>query len=327
MNLIKNIIVILFSIAIPIVVMEWFLYLENRYELPNKYEYKGAVEVYKVIKSGTHSDKSKRNLYVFGDSFVAGDACAAENKDMPSQLNVLLPEYNVINMGMGGKTVINYIDMLDTLPVRENDSVLLVLYDNDIHIEEESCQIATVLAKRYNIYLPKVCSNILDPETGIRPKDEQGLLRIINQEIKDFKIVELIKEALWNVPLLQKYYYRGEYINYWNDFDSEELIFLESSLAAFDAAAREKGLSVSYAYYPNTNRISYEDSRHAIWLGFIEHASRNLDIEIFDPYPYLVRNAPTETMVWSLTDKHPSCKAHRLMAMALADGIPLVKAE
>jgi len=75
-----------------------------------------------------------------------------------------------------------------------------------------------------------------------------------------------------------------------------------------------RGGSVLFTYYPNTNAISDKDERHAIWKRFIKFLEKNDGIKISDPYPYFIKNAPEKSMVWSLTDKHPNCEAHSLMA-------------
>jgi hypothetical protein len=80
-----------------------------------------------------------------------------------------------------------------------------------------------------------------------------------------------------------------------------------------------KGATLNLTYYPNTNRIDINDPRYSQWLDFIEYVDDKLGLRIDDPYPYIINNASSSSMVWSLTDKHPSCEAHELMANHIKD--------
>ena len=84
--------------------------------------------------------------------------------------------------------------------------------------------------------------------------------------------------------------------------------------------------SVVFTYYPNTNRISNNDARHKTWARFIEYVKEIEGIDILDPYPYFVTHAPKKSMVWSLTDKHPNCAAHKIMADFLVNN-PTIKSK
>ena len=67
-------------------------------------------------------------------------------------------------------------------------------------------------------------------------------------------------------------------------------------------------------YFPNTNNISNNDQRHDIWIKFFKNLENNFQIQHYDPYPYFILNAPQKRMVWSLTDNHPNCEAHKIMS-------------
>ena len=87
---------------------------------------------------------------------------------------------------------------------------------------------------------------------------------------------------------------------------------------------RRNGGSVVFTYYPNTNQISHTDARHETWRRFIEYVRENEGIDILDPYPRFLTDAPQTSMVWSPTDKHPNCAAHKSMADFLVND-PMIK--
>ena len=126
--------------------------------------------------------------------------------------------------------------------------------------------------------------------------------------------VELLKDSLVNVPLMKDLFYRSEYRNRWNQFESEEIKWIDSALVVISEIVHEKQAKLFLNYYPNTNKISSSDERHKKWLRYIVHLKENHKLELDDPYPFFIQNAPKRSMVWSLTDKHPNCEAHNLMA-------------
>lgn len=111
-------------------------------------------------------------------------------------------------------------------------------------------------------------------------KSNRGLLHKINNSIKHFKTVQLLKEAAIQIPSLKKYFYRNDYRNVWNDFDAEENKWLRSTLHVMQQQMDRSGGSIVFTYYPNTNQISNNDIRHKIWLRFIDYVRENEDIYI-----------------------------------------------
>ena len=121
-----------------------------------------------------------------------------------------------------------------------------------------------------------------------------------------------------NVPFISDIFYRTEYQAKWADFGAEETIWLIKSLQEIEKVVRNRNAKLLLAYYPNTNAIVKDDLRHVTWLKFIQYFEQKTNLEILDPYPFFIKNAPDRSMVWSLTDKHPNCAAHGLMAKFLA---------
>jgi len=314
--------IVLASVFLALAAFEYFLAWENspepyppsRVTIQGK-EYPFLYPVRDLFSEG-HSVNEKRKLFLLGDSFVAGWACAKKQQNLSGHLQRLMGAgVEVVNLGVGGKDPSNYVDLLNHFPIREGDKVVVVLYDNDIHISRETCELSVRQQRNWPLHVPEFCAALIANQSVA--KDEEGFLRHGNQILKQFKTFELIKESAYNLPYLSSLFYRSEYTNRWNDFDSEENRWIVSSLPVMRNVAERKGAQFFLAYYPNTNAISADDWRHRVWLKFIEHASRKTQILIGDPYPFFVQNAPRKAMVWSFTDKHPSCDAHLIMARYL----------
>jgi len=223
----------------------------------------------------------------------------------------------VINLGVGGKDPSNYIDFLSFFPIGRGDKVVVILYDNDIHMSQETCELTMRQQKEYPIFSPSFCPSMTQGLSN--SKDKQGLLNKANQLFKEFKVFQLAKESSYNIPYFSNMFYRTDFINRWNQFSSEENRWIVSTIPVMRSIAKARDAQFILTYYPNTNLISPEDRRHDIWLNFATFVSNNTGIQLNDPYFYFIETAPRKSMVWSLTDKHPSCDAHLIMAKYLYD--------
>jgi len=295
---------------------EFFLIFENRFKPVEKTVVEINGESYPFLKGvsteGTLQKSSKsRHLFILGDSFTEGIVCAADNANFPSHLSEMIgADIEVINLGVNGKNTADYVDFLDYFEVVVGDLAIITLYDNDMIISERNCGQIRRQAEKHEVYVPKFCSS----EKAFVDKSSAGLLKVVNKYVKDFKTVQLLKESAAQVPALQGFFYRDEYRNSWNDFKAEENKWLRSSLRVMQEQVQRAGGNVIFTYYPNTNNITRDDYRHQIWTRFLDYAEEQDGIKILDPYPYFVAVAPEKSMVWSLTDKHPNCAAHKIMA-------------
>ena len=277
-----------------------------------------------IEQQGLHTYFQKQNnrsdIFVIGDSFTQGATCAADKEDFPSQLGKMLPPaFNVINLGVGAKNPADYIDFVANLKLDVNDRIVIVLYDNDIHVSPKNCQQIVKQSEKFDIYIPSFCHKtktrpLIKSSSPIIDKSNRTALQKINNYLRDYKVVRLVKESLINMPFARGWFYRTEYRTRWNEYNAEENKWLVSTLKVIKDMAQSKYVEVFFTYYPNTNHISPTDARHNQWLEFIKYVEKNTGIKINDPYPYFIEYAPSPSMVWSLTDKHPNCAAHELMA-------------
>ena len=308
---------IFLSIFITLVLFEFFLVYENNWdpvevsfvEIHNKnYEFIKDPEIPNIFQE----KNEKEDVFILGDSFVMGIACAANKANFPCHLDQMINQKgSVINLGVNGMSPVNYLDFIDELKISNGDKILVVLYDNDIHLSESNCDQILRQSKKFKLFVPSMCSH---GYTNDIDKSKITFFQRVNYSLKKFKTFQLVKESLAQIPFLQENFYRYEYRNRWSDFEAEENKWMISTLKIMKEISKERGSSIYFTYYPNTNRISEDDERHNLWLKFINYAEINHDLLISDPYPYIIRNAKSASMVWSLTDKHPNCDAHKLMA-------------
>lgn len=314
---------ILFNIAIVSIssilgfgLFEAFLIYENKWKAVERISIEIYGYNYPFVKSNStlsplNIKEGERELFVIGDSFVEGMVCAQKNSNFPSHLSKKITSgMNVVNLGIAGLNIADYVDFLDHFKISNGDLALVTLYDNDINIFERNCAQILRQSLKYDIHVPVSCS----ATEGFIDKSNVSIFQKINNKIKKFRTTMLVKEALVQVPAFKGFFHRTRYRNDWNDFTSEENKWIRSSLRVMRQQMIEKGGKAIFTYYPNTNHISINDERHTIWKRFIDFVEETDGIIISDPYPYFIKNAEERSMVWSLTDKHPNCAAHKIMS-------------
>ena len=310
------------SVFFVIALFEMFLSYDNYYPQPKRNVIEIEDNKYGFINESNLSFFSEptpetSDIFVLGDSFAEGVHCAKNKSDFSSRLQTHLGDkFRTHNLAVSGKNTADYMDIVSSLKLDKSDTVLIVLYDNDIHINNQNCVQIQRQALASNSYVPNFCAQDIATTAD---KSEKTLLQWINNQVKGLKTVQLIKETIVNVPFFSKYFYRTEYIARWNKFDDEETKWMISSIRSIYNIAKSMGADIKFTYYPNTNAINSTDPRHSVWKEFILEVSSQIEVEIDDPYPYFIKNAPQTSMVWSLTDKHPSCEAHDIIGMHISD--------
>lgn len=311
-----NITIVLISLILVFGLFEAFLIHENKWEAVERIPIEINGYNYRFVKSNStlsplNIKEGNRELFVIGDSFVAGMACAQKNSNFPSHLSKKITSgMDVVNLGMAGKNTADYVDFLEYFKISNGDLALITLYDNDIHVFERNCEQILRQSIKYDIHVPTFCT----ATEGFIDESNVSIFQKINNKIKRFRTIQLVKESLVQVPAFRGFFHRTNYRNDWNDFTSEENKWIRSSLRVMKEQILEKGGKAVFTYYPNTNRISINDERHTIWKRFIDFVEETDGIIISDPYPYFIENAEETSMVWSLTDKHPNCAAHKIMS-------------
>ena len=329
-NIFTNLIIVLISFLGVFVFFEIFLIWDNYYKkFENPYLLKSKNFEYAFYTN--EDDLNNPNIsriFILGDSMVAGSTCANSNKNITGHLNNFLnksdnKKIKFINLGREALTVTNYIDVIENLKISKNDKVFIFLCENDIHINKEVCLIARDQKEYLNLDYPLSCNNILEDQ--LSEKNNNSILKKINNNLLIFKTFIIFKEAVANISQINHLFYRSEFRKLWSDYRSEENKFIISSIISLDNIVRSKGASFYIGYYPLTNSISSDNPQHKRWLKFIKYMQTNYEINIFDPYPYLIENKTQKNMTWSLTDKHPSCDGHEIIAKYVYEEVLFLK--
>ena len=312
-RLIINSLITIFSIFLTLILLEVFLRWDDYYKpYANPYNLKINNISYNLFLDEKKLNKSEKKIILFGDSFIQGEFCAFEKKTLSDYMQEKTKNLDVFNFGINGKTIINYLDIVEKISIGKNDIFLVFLYDNDIIISKEVCDLAIIQNKKYNLPLPQSCPLILKMKKN--EKSNNTILKKINNKIRHLKIVALTKDAFVNVPFLKKFFFRTEYNKLWNDFESEENTYISELIILLKNKIESNGGKFYLTYFPNVTSITKENPNQLMWKKYFSKINSGNDFVIFDPYDFLLKNKTLNNMTRSLSNDHPSCDVYNILS-------------
>ena len=323
MLVVKKILIIIISFTISIFLCELILKVNDSYEAPKTFNFNFNERIYSFTDNiPLIANHTKKRVFIIGDSFAAGSKYASIKKDFPS---ILQSKYNeeeidVLNMAIGGKNVPHYIEWITSLDINENDTIVVVLYENDILIDNESCKLIKYQSDMYNLYKPLLCEKLISGD--VKPKNDDSLLKNINNTLRTIYLVKLVKNAMYQFEFMRNFFTRQIYQKMWSDLNAEENIYMQNSLLFIQDIVKKRGSSIYFTYFPNTNAI-YEskEQNRLIWESFIEFMQGE-GLRIHDSFNFLYSNAMTSKMTYSLTDYHPNEHANKIFAEFVYELLP-----
>jgi hypothetical protein len=298
------------SLLFCLVLLELFLYFENYSKKYLKY----PVKIFDKNFS-TNDDietlKYKNNLNIFiGDSFTQGEVCAGSKKDLVSQLNKLQDNY-FYNLGIPNGNPIRYIQLLKNFKPNQLSNVILVLYFNDINLDKSSCYFYQKQKKELTFY-PKICDSLLSSNED--SSNDTILKKLDNFLENKLKSWLLLREALINISFFKQFYNRSSWVYSFEDAKLEQNKAILNDILFIKENLKKNNVNFYVTYYPDVNYLEANNKISNVWNNFIQIADKNYDIKIYDPWKFFLKNKLSSNMVWSLTDNHPNCDAHLMMA-------------
>lgn len=300
------------SSVVCLLIIEAFLYYENYRPNYKKFQFKLTNNY--ILTNNSVNDLEKKNIFFLGDSFTHSEVCSGNKKDFVNLLN-LKTDYQILNYGFNGGNPIQYIDFLKQVEKNliNTKSVIIVLYFNDIALTNKTC----FYYKKYKdelFFYPKKCDFIL--KSKIDSENDSILKKIDNFLENKLNIWLVIKEALANFPLLNKFYHRSSWEGYFTDETSDEFKSMVYDLKYIQTFLNKKKINLLITYFPDVNFLKKEQPRALIWSKFIKK-SKKYDLSIIDPWDFFLKNTIKDDLTWSLVDKHANCEANEIMSKFL----------
>lgn len=298
------------SFFVGLFFIELFLHFENSSKKYKAFE----VKVFKRVFT-TNDDikvlKNKKNLNIFlGDSFTKGEVCAGSKKDLVSHLNTLQDKH-FYNLGIQNGNPIRYVGLLNHLKFDQLSNVVLVLYFNDINLDKSSCYFYEKQKSKIKFY-PKICDVLL--KSDVDSSNDSILKKLDNFLENKLKSWLLLREALVNIPFFNQFYNRSSWVQSFDDAKLEQNKAILNDILFIKENLEKNNVNFYVTYYPDVNYLVSNNRISDVWRSFIQIAIKNYDIKIYNPWEFFLKNKSSTSMVWSLTDNHPNCDAHLIMA-------------
>jgi len=311
-NKTKSFLITIFSSLIFLIVFEVFLYLENY--RPDYKRYSNVFGEKNYLNNDNLLDikKYNENIIVLGDSSTHGEVCASKNKDC---VNMISKKINKKIFNFASPTLDNsdYLNQLIHLEKIRADvkKVLVFVHYNDMPISHIKCKNYEYLKNNnLDIFFPNKCKEIL--KTGIDTESNSRIKKIDNI-LEVSKVWWMIREAIFNTGLFNKYYHRSEWTTFFRNTESEEFKSLVADINFMKKIANRNSYEIHFTYFPYVNDIVLDNPNAKDFEILINNLSKH-NIKMHDPWKYFVNNSPKKSLAWSLIDKHPNCVAHNLLA-------------
>ena len=294
--------------------VEYFLVKENKWKYFKQIKY----IIYNIKYNFNDNpkeyfaQKDLPEMIFFGDSFTVGLVCAAEKKDF---VNVVKPKiesdykYKVFNFASVARGPADYLLLYDYFKHENLKRIIVVLNYNDIELTLKDCETLNVLYRK-KLFKKKIdkCKLMFETETD---RYQGGILKSIDNFFERTKTWQFIRSKLYAFSLLRKYYGKTSLIEIYKNQEGIEYSIYLDLLKKIEEETRKDNIKLDFVYFPDTVYLS--DKNEKVWENFINFAKNN-DILIHNSWDYFIKNSNSLNMSWSLTDYHPSCKAHNIFA-------------
>ena len=306
----KKFILIFFSTIFALLLIEFFLYIEN---------YRKNYQRFTTVINGfdyTTNDKISQtfkednNVLILGDSFTYSEVCASKKKDFTSLISNKVKKCKFYNFGVNAGSPIHYINILNSLDLKKVKKIIIVLYYNDLNLTVRNCQLYKKL-KNTIYFFPNKCLKIL--KTNSDSQNDTFLKKIDNFFETKILIWSLLRESLANLPYFNKYYNRSSWKNKFEDSTSQEFLSIINDLKYIKDKSIKNNIELIITYFPDVHYLKKNFDRSYTWEKFISNAKTH-NIIINNPWNFFLDNASSTNLTWSLVDKHPNCEAQEIMA-------------
>ena len=331
-----NLLMVICAIVVATLVMEIILRL-NDYasEIADDihiYDWNG--HKHRVAATPDSMKDPRPAILVVGDSFVVGQKCGYENNltgHMQSEIEKLEIPYKILNLGSEGTSVFTYLSHVEDF-IREHPrpaAIVVVLYSNDIEIFTDPglCRYSETLASSVRFPNVKFERETASCRTGqTKERDLFGLGGGIDRTLYRFSYVyRLLRGLIAKVAFTFSDVGRMRYVEPWTDPDSVEFQGILIALSEIKRLAQIHQIPLVIAFYPNVEDLSGRGEIYEAVGQAVRHLGEQLGLQVYNGYEAFVGNPEADDrMVWSLTNLHPSCDAHGIMADWLVQKLDLV---
>lgn len=325
-----NALLVLASVLAGMAVVELFLRIDDASGAEGAFAgVTLAGHTYELLEDPARIRDVRNGIVVVGDSFVAGAKCGRD-ENLTGHLARELARGDVINLGMNGTGAFSYAQRVrDYIAANGAPAAVVVsLYSNDIAFEAMMCPSVGAMAQsgRFSddelqrvaeFCAPYANTGPLEDVRGERVGGNLGVF--LNSHSYVYRLLREVSAQFIVATGISKSFGRAAYPGSWGDPGSLGFRLVEYALGDLVAAARTSGSPVAIVFYPNVENLSPESPIARSYAVAASRLRGSLQVPVHSGYDAFAGNpAASGSMVWSLTDPHPSCAAHAIMAHWIA---------
>jgi hypothetical protein len=330
-SVVANLILLLVSVCVGLAAAESYLAYDNWH--PNTSDYLTEVRLngttYRFIERREAIDDAKNAILIAGDSFTAGNACAA-GKTYPDAFTNAAKQHgsplHAVNMGVPGTGPFSYALRLKDYFAEKGPTAgaIMTLYANDAEIDCQVCRHLDEWAKlgefsaEEQAELRKLCSVCFRQDNAQPVAGEVNVVRRFNWWLADRSLsYQLFREMGARLAVktgfLSVNWGRAAFPHRWNDREGLYFKYVQASIAYARREADSHGVPLMVVIYPDPIGLNSRNEFVDIYAGVQGALTASTGVPVYSGYDAFLGNPATRNnMVFSLSDAHPNCQAHAI---------------
>lgn len=284
----------------------------------------------RVMATAEELADPRKAIVVLGDSMVAGINCGHEQNLVGHFQRAMQPvaaDYKAINLGSANTSVFAHLDQLQGYQAGEGApaGVIVVLYANDVDVVE-----------------PRMCpvADVIEHAEGVTPEDRDEVRRFCEDVMVGkpvgakswYAIGGPVDSWLYGISYAYRFFResfallvvsigddedigRLRYPGLWSDPESREFRLIMAGVREIRAMAEHHDIPMMVAFYPPVEFLSRDNPMYEASEIAGRVLGEQLGVSVVNGFDaYLDDPRTSESMSRSLTDHHPSCLGHQIMA-------------
>ena len=324
---------ILVSVSIGLLMIELFLRYDDYSSLYTGYNYvEWDHRERRIMATAEALDDPRQAILVLGDSMVAGVNCGHEHNLVGQLEQAIQPEasaFKTINLGTANSSVFAYLDQLQGYQTAYGPpaGVILMLYTNDVEVvEPRMCPVIDAFERAENVTPEEKAEARLFCEhaepgqpANSAPKGWFSIggpldawLHDVSHSHRFFRqaVAKLAFQFAGDEPVG-----RLRYPALWSDQESPAFRMIEAGLKEIKSVADQHETPLLIAFFPSVEYLSPDNPMYAAAEIAGDNLGAALGLPVLNGFEAFLDDPRAEqNMSRSLTDQHPSCLAHQILA-------------
>lgn len=329
---------VVISVLVGLLLIEAFLRYDDDDSLTADYlyhEWDGRER--RTMASAEQLADPRDAIVVLGDSMVAGVNCGYEQNlvgHIERAVQPIAAGYKAINLGTANSSVFAYLDQLQGYEAAHGApaGLIVMLYTNDVEvIEPRMCPVLDIFERAEGI-APEAkaearafCADAVFGDSALgEPKGWFSIGGPVDLWLHDVSYAHrFFRQALAQIAT----HFAGDepigrlrYPALWSDPESDAFRMIAAGLEEIEAEASRDGVPLLIAFYPPVEYLSKDNPMYPAAETARTILADRLGVPVLNGFEaYFDDPRASRNMSRSLTDAHPSCLGHQILAEWLVE--------